>query len=509
MVQRKSFAWCKLGSWLAIVVVCLPFLLSVLLSVSEADTVYKKDGGKIRGKILEENAEYVKIKAYGSIYKIERDNIAKIERDGDVGREYQSRKKKLKDWDEKGWLKLGEWCLDKELNPEAIDCFYKVIAINPNNEDARYELGHRKHKGKWLTSGEYYEAKGYVRYRGMWVTKADKEKYDSGLVRDGKEWVSQEEYQKRLEARRKKGLFDPSKMGSGNAQPEPEAPAAPEGRQRKRPRRRNPFAGGNRFGLPRQDVAETDEQRKARVEQMKASGGWTRAHKSKYYDFFSNGSAADTKQLASAMDKACDTFKKIFAYKKDIKRAFPIFMYASQQEFMQKTGRGQGVGGYYTSNGQIFSFHSRRAQSTLFHEGTHQFQGLALGSNMWTAKIWFIEGLAVYFEGSKVRKKDIDTSPIPKDRLASVKRAINSGRYVPIKTLIRMEQREFGALHYAHAWSLIYFFVNGTKGGRKRFREYFEGVKAGKDGMKLFEECFDKPIEQIEKAWIQYVKRLR
>jgi hypothetical protein len=469
-----------------------------------ADTVFKKDGGKLRGKILEDNKEFVRIKAYGSVYKIPKEEILRIERDGDIRREFKARKKKLKDWDEKSWLKLGEWCQENELHPEAIDCFYKVISINTNNADARWELGHRRLRGKWVPSREYYEAKGYVRHNGVWMTKADQAKYKQGLLKDGDEWISKDEYQRRMAKRSKKGI-----MGElGGSSPEPEPEPAPKKKQRRRAR--NPFGGFRPgFGAPRQDQPETPDERKARVAQKKAAGSWATSHMSTYYNFFSNGPISETKQYAAAMDKACVTFKKIFNYKKDIVRSFPIFMYANQPEFGQKTGRGQGVGGYYTSDGKIVSFHSRRAQSTLFHEGTHQFQGLALGRNMWSAKIWFIEGLATYFEGSKVRKKDIDTSPIPRDRLGSVKRAINSGSYIKLKTLIRMEQREFGAVHYAHAWSLIYFFVNGTKGGRKRFQKYFEGVKEGREGIKLFEECFDKPIEEIEKFWLDYVKRMK
>lgn len=484
----------------------------LLAPQSSADTVFKKDGGKIRGTIVEENSAYVKIKAYGSVYTIKRRDIQRVERDGDSSNEFQKRKRKLKSHDDKGWLELGFWCQDNDFLPESIDCFYKVLEINPDNAEAHYELGHRKLRGQWVPAREYFAAKGYVRYQGMWVTKGDKEKYEAGLVKDGEEWITREEWERRAEKRKDGDLFGGNSGSAPRAAPpvpEPE-PARPTPRKRARPPAANPFNPRRRLpgGPPAQDVPESPEERKAKVDQLKASGPWKHAHMSKYYNFFSNGPIDETKTLASTMDKACVTFKKIFDYKPEIVRSFPIFMYASQQEFQQRTGRGQGVGGYYTSQGQIFSFHSRRAQGTLLHEGTHQFQGLALGRNMWSAKIWFIEGLAVYFEGSKVRKKDLDTSPIPKDRLAHVKRSISSKNHIPIATLIRMEQAEFGAVHYAHAWSLIYFFVNGTKGGRERFKQYFEGVKEGRDGLKMFEEIFNKPIPVIEKAWLEYIKKL-
>ena len=129
---------------------------------------------------------------------------------------------------------------------------------------------------------------------------------------------------------------------------------------------------------------------------------------------------------------------------------------------------------------------------------------------MWRAKIWLIEGLAVFFEACQPAGKRMKTNIIPKARLAHVRRAIRSGNYVRLHDLIRMEQRQFGALHYAHAWSLIHFLVHGAKGGKKRFLEYWERTKVGgHDPVKSFEELFNKPIDEIEAAWKDYVLKLQ
>ena len=70
-------------------------------------------------------------------------------------------------------------------------------------------------------------------------------------------------------------------------------------------------------------------------------------------------------------------------------------------------------------------------------------------------------------------------------------------------------EAQFGALHYAHAWSLIHFLVNGTKGGKKRFIEYWERTKNGEEGVGLFEELFDRPMDEIEAGWKEYVLQLK
>jgi hypothetical protein len=212
------------------------------------------------------------------------------------------------------------------------------------------------------------------------------------------------------------------------------------------------------------------------------------------------------------MDLMCDEFKTIFRYEQEITRPFPVWLYGTQQEFMGATGHGQGTGGFYDGQ-KIVAFHGKlgglTTQSVLFHEGTHQFQGLSMGQNMWRAKIWLIEGLAVFFEASEAQGRRLAVGAIPRDRLAHVKRAIQSNSSVPLRDLIRMEQAQFGALHYAHAWSLIYFLVNGTQGGKRRFVEYWERAKQGEEGVALFEELFDRPIEEIEAAWKQYVLQLQ
>src|SRR5581483_9231228 len=119
---------------------------------------------------------------------------------------------------------------------------------------------------------------------------------------------------------------------------------------------------------------------------------------------------------------------------------------------------------------------------TLLHEGAHQFEGLAFGDNLWRASIWFVEGLAVYFESSEFQDRKLVTDLVNADRLKDVQRALKAGDFIPLGELIRTDQKNFTALHYAHAWSLIYFLCHGTKGGLERVKKYYEGLKAGKDG---------------------------
>ncbi len=485
----------------------LTALLALLLVASPLDAgdkIILESGGRYEGEILKETPDYVKIKTPAGVYTVYRDDIAKIVRGGDIWSELSSRKRRLKKSDTTGWYELGIWCQEQELWPEAIDCFHQVLQKDPDHDAARAELGYRKYHGKWVTDEQYYLERGWVIHEGDWVSPEDKEKLDQGLVqREDGSWGAPEKDSGGSGRRpTPKVATGPKKTAGGGAEPAP----------RRRPP--NPFGRGFGGGGARPPAkAPTPEERKANLARLKASGSWKVGHSSKYYDLYSNGPEAEVKKLGKTMDEMCEEFKKIFAHKEEITQPFPIHLYASQQEFMSRTGRGQGVGGYYDGR-KIVAFHGTlgglTTESVLFHEGTHQFQGLVMGRNMWRAKIWFIEGLAVFFEASEFGKGKVRTGVIPKSRLANLKRAINSGTYVPLSQLLEMQQAQFGALHYAHAWGLIYFLVNGTKGGKERFKEYFFRQRDGDPNpSKSFEELFNKPIDVIEKHWKEYIKNLK
>ena len=467
------------------------------------DVVWKTDGGKLRGKIVSESRQGVTIQTPGGKILVPRGEISRVERDGDVFKEHDARREKLSRTDAKGWYELGRWCQDQGLFPQAIDCFNEVIRIDWDHADARWELGYRKLDGKWVTEEEWFRSRGLVQWEGRWVSPADRDNLAAGMVQVDGRWDPKEE----AEAAEKAPRAEPAKRAGAKREETASAPASAEP-----PRRQNPHGGwrplGGQVGLPPLSA----EERAAQLEQGKQQGGWKVGWSSKYYDFFSNGSQDEVKEWAAVLDMMCDEYKRIFKFEQEITRPFPVHLYANQQEFMARTGHGAGTGGFYDGK-KIVGFHgslgSLTTLSVLFHEGTHQFQGLVMGQNMWRAKIWLIEGLAVFFEASEAQGKKLNTGAIPASRLANVKRAITSNGYVKLRDLIRMDQAQFGALHYAHAWSLIYFLIHGTKGGKKRFVEYFEQVKAGhEDQVALFEQLFDKPMEEIEAAWKDYVLRL-
>ena len=112
----------------------------------------------------------------------------------------------------------------------------------------------------------------------------------------------------------------------------------------------------------------------------------------------------------------------------------------------------------------------------------------------------------MYFEASKIEGGHLTTDQVSRPHLAALQRSLKAKEDVSLTTLIRVKQSDFAFTHYAHAWSLIYFLVHGTEGGLERIRRYFDGMREGKDGVKLFEELFNRPMSQIEDAWKAYAR---
>ncbi len=195
------------------------------------DVVTKTDGAKLRGKVLADTPEGVKIKTAGGVIDIPRDEVSTVDREKDLASELAARNGVLeKKPSAKGYLDLAAWCEGHELFIAQAQCLQRVIKLEPDNESARTQLGYRRLKGQWVSESEWYRDQGWSQVDGRWVSPSEKEKLDQGLMKWGVvEWVTKEEYERRdkeATARAEKerqGI--PTKPGDGGTK---EAPATPE-----------------------------------------------------------------------------------------------------------------------------------------------------------------------------------------------------------------------------------------------------------------------------------------
>jgi hypothetical protein len=96
---------------------------------------------------------------------------------------------------------VHEWCKERELRDLSKQTLQKIIAIDPNHEEARKALGHRLYDGKWFESysalSKYRKEeearmaeKGLVRFNDGWAAAAEVPYLRMGWVKDdGGVWV--------------------------------------------------------------------------------------------------------------------------------------------------------------------------------------------------------------------------------------------------------------------------------------------------------------------------------
>jgi hypothetical protein len=103
---------------------------------------------------------------------------------------------------------LADWAKGKGFRPELEAIWQKVLALDPAHVRAHKALGHVLVGKRWLTPEEKAEAdraaaeaanraKGLVPHEGRWVTPAEKEALEKGLVKDGDDWITEDELHRR------------------------------------------------------------------------------------------------------------------------------------------------------------------------------------------------------------------------------------------------------------------------------------------------------------------------
>ena len=472
---------------------CIIAVLLISTSASAEDIIQILDGGQIRGYIIEETIDHVLIRRNsGDIQQILSDDIDWIKRGPAFKDEFIERWDNISKSDTDAFFELGLWCEDRGHSEEATKCFNRTIELNPNHQIARERLGHVYYDGKWYVSlDKYYEAKGFINYRGDWIPKEDKAKYEAGLVKmDDGSWVSRKKLD---EMKNKPGHpASPAKSNGQKKSPSKNPPAAGEKKSWKRQTRDNEF-----------------------YEDFSGKVPWSNRHRftSKHYTIESNCSNKHIKKYANMLDMVYEKYVKVFGKPKSPRKC-QVRIYSSHQEFMQTERKPQGVGGFY-GGGRVTAYHGKfgptgSTQTVLFHECTHQFHDMVAGIRR--AQIWFTEGLASFFECSEVDENNkIHVGVVNKDRLGVVQKGVKSGKYINLETLLRTPQSGFGGAHYAYAWTVLYFLIYTNTNNRKLFNHYWTSVCCGSGespGSPKFKEMIGIPLQELEDCWKQWVQIL-
>lgn len=147
-------------------------------SSAQADLIRLRNGGEIRGQITREasnDPQQLTIETLsGAVVILDRSEAEFVTRRPLKVEEYETRAKRTPMTVEDQW-ELAEWCREQALMSQREHHLAKVIELDPDHEKAHYALGHTKHDGVWTTRDELMKSRGYVKYKGRYITPQEME----------------------------------------------------------------------------------------------------------------------------------------------------------------------------------------------------------------------------------------------------------------------------------------------------------------------------------------------
>lgn len=389
---------------------------------------------------------------------------------------------------------LAIWCFEHDLVPEAEQVLQLFYQEQPDKKNMIDELLARKRN---IPAPEG----GFVIYKERWVSAGDKEHLEKGLVKYEGQWVISEE---RAIIEKLTKLYPPKGVIN--------------------------LAGADSENLPWEKAREKESEHfiiKTNLS-VDALNDICFLLEYAYFKWLGFLALPDPREKTLVwVPKNSTEFKKIY---KDLFNdpLYPIEpargILIPKDDPYNKLNKTVLLCYYYQEYGKsIFT--------TLLHEGTHYALRLAGHFSSHSTiypPIWLDEGLATYFESSRIKGKKLVTNLINRFQLPIIKTLINDLSFIKLKEFINLSQADYMKNHiltYSAGWSLVYFLVNGKDGKyKKAFQSYIEAYRQhkidvrfdGKDWrvqnkdahIKLFEQCTGIAIDQLEKEWKEYILAL-
>src|SRR3972149_7836682 len=138
-----------------------------------ADMVGPKTGGAIHGEMAnagDKQSTGYEITPDGGRMTIPRSEVVRVVSQSPQQDEYHRRARAAADTVD-AHLQLAEWCREQKLISEYRDELAKILELDPNHEQARRALGHRKEHGNWQSRDELMAARGLIWYDGKYYTQ--------------------------------------------------------------------------------------------------------------------------------------------------------------------------------------------------------------------------------------------------------------------------------------------------------------------------------------------------
>jgi len=144
---------------------------------------------------------------------------------------------------------------------------------------------------------------------------------------------------------------------------------------------------------------------------------------------------------------------------------------------------------------------------TIRHEGFHQYFDRLVGAS----PVWLNEGLAEYFEGSRLVKGSWSDGEVQAQHLETLAR---NARF-PLEDFLRVEPKTFydeKTMHvcYAEAWACVHFLLNSGAEHKQRFDALVDALVGGKRPTEAVAQILDEAsLPKLEQEFAEYVRTLK
>jgi hypothetical protein len=160
---------------------------------------------------------------------------------------------------------------------------------------------------------------------------------------------------------------------------------------------------------------------------------------------------------------------------------------------------------------ELVTYEHENLWPVLAHEGFHQFLGYELGLEV---PMWLNEGLAQYFETSRVVAGRFLTGEVSARKLRAARYALRTGQAPRISQLLTMDRASFysqAQTTYPASWALVHYLLHrdGSSYRSSEFRRYLAELKRNADSIRSFQRRFGAASAEWQRDFERYVFSLQ
>lgn len=149
------------------------FGFTALASVSSADVVHLKTGGRVEGVLVRETASSITIDIGMGQVSLPKSSVVSIERKDSALSEYRTRLASIHSGDVAAFANLARFSSANGLRNESRLMWSRVLSLEPGNVDAHLALGHVLAGGVYVDEAEANRAQGLIYFDGRWMTPTE------------------------------------------------------------------------------------------------------------------------------------------------------------------------------------------------------------------------------------------------------------------------------------------------------------------------------------------------